>query len=47
MVLVVALHWLVLAEFIAPPDLLFVWFGFLVMWFVAVLAVKRRFERDQ
>jgi hypothetical protein len=46
MLLVLALHWLVVAEFIAPPDLLVVWFAFLVMWFAGIVVVKRRFERE-
>jgi hypothetical protein len=45
MFLVLALHWLVVAGFIAPPDLLLVWFALLVLWFAAIVIVKRRFER--
>jgi hypothetical protein len=46
MVLLLTLHWLVVAEFIAPPDLMFAWFACLVFWLVAVVVVKRRFERE-
>ena len=46
MVLILALHWLVVAEFIAPPDLMFVWFAMLMFWLAGIVIVKRRFERE-
>jgi hypothetical protein len=46
-VLIVTLHWLVLAEFIPPPNLLFVWFGFLLLWLIAIIVTKRRFEHGR
>jgi hypothetical protein len=47
LVLLVALNWLVRAEFIYPPDLMIVLFGCLVLWFTALVGVKRYFERSR
>ena len=43
--LLVTLGWLSRAWFIEPPDLMVVWFAFLVLWFVALVGTKRYFER--
>ena len=43
--LVVVLDWLVKAQFIRPPDLTLVWVAFLLLWLIAALVAKRRFER--
>jgi hypothetical protein len=45
LVLLVALNWLVRAEFMYPPDLMIVLFGCFILWFVAVMGVKLYFER--
>ena len=46
LVLVNALDWLVRAHFIEAPDLVLVWFAFLVLWLLALLGTKRHFERS-
>ena len=46
-VLIVTLQWMVEAAFIAPPNLLIVWFGFLLIWMVAYAVVKWRYERGR
>jgi hypothetical protein len=45
LVLLVALNWLVRAEFMYPPDLMIVLFGCFILWFVALMGVKLYFER--
>jgi hypothetical protein len=45
LVLLVTLGWLVRADFIDPPDLMLVWLGCLVVWFIAIMGAKRYFER--
>jgi hypothetical protein len=47
LVLVVALGWLVRADFIDPPDLIVVWAGGLVIWLIALLVTKYHFERTR
>lgn len=43
--LVSAIHWLERARFIAAPDLMLIWVAVLLIWALAVAAVKRHFER--
>jgi hypothetical protein len=45
LVLLVALGWLVRADFMDPPDLIVVWAGCMVLWLVALLGAKSYFER--
>jgi hypothetical protein len=47
LVLLVALNWLVRADFMYPPDLMIVLLVCLVMWFVALLGAKRYYERSR
>jgi hypothetical protein len=45
LVLLVTLAWLAQAELIAPPDLMLVWVGCLLLWFLALMGAKLYFER--
>lgn len=47
LLLLVTLTWLVRAEFIYPPDLMIVLLGCVFLWFVALMATKRYFERTR
>ena len=47
MILLVTIGWLVRAEFLVPPDFFVVWLGLLVIWFLAIVLTKRRFERSE
>ncbi len=40
-----ALDWLVRARFIDPPELSLVWLAIATLWFRALMATKRHFER--
>jgi nicotinamide riboside transporter PnuC len=45
LMLLVALEWLVRADLIYPPDLMFVLLGCLLLWFLSLMATKHYFER--
>jgi len=45
LVLLVTLGWLVRADFIGQPDLMIVWAGCLLLWFMAIMGAKLYFER--
>jgi hypothetical protein len=47
LLLVVTLDWLVKAKFIGPPNLSLVWVGFLILWLLSFIVVRRRFEAGQ
>jgi len=47
LLLVVTLDWLVKAQFIGPPNLTAVWAGFLILWLLSFVVVRRRFEGGQ
>ena len=46
LVLILALEMLRRAGFIDPPDLMLLWLALLVIWFAALMAAKRYFERS-
>ena len=47
LVVIITIDWLVRADFIETPDLMFIWTAFLVLWLIALVGTKRYYERAQ